>query len=129
LIVLDTHVWFWWAGLPKKLSAAARAAIEAASSIGVSAVSCSELAMLALRARVELDVEIDVWIREALAADRVVALPLTDDIAIRAALLERAGFHGDPADRMIYATARAHDARLVTRDEAIREFDPAGTIW
>jgi hypothetical protein len=30
---------------------------------------------------------------------------------------------------LIYATARSVGAALVTRDEAIRAFDPASTLW
>ena len=38
-------------------------------------------------------------------------------------------FPGDPADRMIYATARAEGADLVTRDRRLRDYDPRGTLW
>jgi PIN domain nuclease of toxin-antitoxin system len=41
-------------------------------------------------------------------------LPVTGDIAILAA--ELAGLNGDPADRIIAATAIAHDATLITAD-------------
>jgi PIN domain nuclease of toxin-antitoxin system len=51
------------------------------------------------------------------------------DAAVAAALLGRDGFHGDPADRLIYATTRALGATLVTRDEAMRRFDPERTLW
>jgi PIN domain nuclease of toxin-antitoxin system len=47
-------------------------------------------------------------------------------VAIDAAQLR---FEGDPADRVIYATARATDALLVTRDERLRSFDPKLTVW
>jgi PIN domain nuclease of toxin-antitoxin system len=129
LLVLDTHAWLWWTDDPERLSGAARDAIDATESVGVAAISCWEVAMLALARRVEFDREISAWVRQALARPGIVALPLTPKVAVQAALLERDGFVQDPADRLIYATAREAGATLVTRDARLREFDPRGTLW
>jgi PIN domain nuclease of toxin-antitoxin system len=129
MVVLDTHAWLWWVADRTRLSAAAAAAIEESESIGVAAISCWEVAMLALRGRIALDRDLARWVRQALAQQGVAALPLTPPVALAAALLERERFGGDPADRMIYATAREAGARLITRDARIREFDPRGTLW
>lgn len=56
------------------------------------------------------------------------ALPITPKVALDAALLEREASGGDPADRLINATAR-DSGRLVTRDTRLRDFDPRGTLW
>jgi len=53
---------------------------------------------------------------------------LTAEVAVSAALLGEA-FPGDPADRIIYATASVLGAPLVTRDAALRAFDPVRTRW
>ncbi len=53
---------------------------------------------------------------------------LTPATATEAALLGDE-FPSDPADRLIYATARSEGAALVTRDSTLREFDPRATIW
>ncbi len=92
-------------------------------------ISAWEVALLVARQRIELDREVRTWVRQALAEPGVEALPLTAEVAVSAALLEAEGLPGDPADRMIYATARAHGARLATRDEALRRFDASRTIW
>jgi PIN domain nuclease of toxin-antitoxin system len=47
---------------------------------------------------------------------------------VRAGSLDEA-FPGDPADRVIYASAVELGARLLTADRAIRGFDPARTVW
>jgi PIN domain nuclease of toxin-antitoxin system len=60
------------------------------------------------------------WLRRATAADMLTVLPLDADAVIAVDGLS-AAFHGDPADRMIVATARAHDLPLATQDEAIRK--------
>ncbi len=89
-------------------------------------MSVFEAAQLAERRKVELELPTREWIRGALAVDRVELLPLTSEVAVDAAQLR---FSGDPFDRVIYATARAIDAQLVTADERIRSFDPDRTVW
>ncbi len=84
--------------------------------------------MLARRGRIQLDRDVHRWIRQALALDRCEELELTSERALRAGLLEEA-FPGDPADRLIYASALSEHAPLVTRDRRIRAYDRAGTIW
>ncbi len=129
MIVLDTHVWLWWVAEPRRLSQGAREAIDSSERFGVATISCWEIAMLAEADRIELDRAVETWIEQALADPRTQSLPLTSAVAVRAALLGREGFDGDPADRIIYATARDLGAGLVTRDRALRAFDPRGTIW
>ena len=129
MIVLDTHAWLWWCDDPRRLSSHARAAITDATQLGVSAISCFELTALAVRGRIDLDPGAARWIADALADPLTVALAVEADVAIAAAQLPRDGFPGDPADRMIYATARVHGVPLVTKDGALRAFDPRGTVW
>jgi len=128
VIVLDTHAWLWWVSEPKRLSAAAREAIEGAGSVGVSAISCWEVGMLVSQGRIELDGGLRRWIRQALAQPGLVALPVTPKIGLDAAMLDEQ-FGGDPADRLIYATARDAGGILVTRDRRMRGFDERGSLW
>jgi PIN domain nuclease of toxin-antitoxin system len=129
VIVLDTHAWLWWLTAPERLSEAAREAIDQAPSVGVCTLSAWELAMLAARGRISLDRDIGQWVRQAFAQARVEALAPSPEIAVAAALLDSRAFPGDPIDRLIYATARSINARLVTRDQAVRAFDPEATLW
>lgn len=129
MVVLDTHVWLWWTADPTKLSLPAQDAIDHADRIGIATISCWEVTMLAEAGRIELDRSTGAWIEQALADVRTQSLPLTSTVAVQAALLGREGFVGDPADRIVYATARNAGARLVTRDRSLRKFDPRATIW
>jgi PIN domain nuclease of toxin-antitoxin system len=128
MVVLDTHAWLWWVDAPERLSDRARTAIDEAGAIGVAAISCWEVAMLVVKRRVELALPARAWVRQALSQPGIVALPLGPAQAVEAALLDPQ-FPGDPADRLIYATARDQGAALVTRDGRLREFDPRLTVW
>jgi PIN domain nuclease of toxin-antitoxin system len=129
LIVLDTHAWLWWLDAPDRLSDAASKAIDSASRIGVSTLSAWEIATLTRRGRISLDREVGLWVRQALAHERVESLAPDHEVAVAAGLLDARRFPGDPVDRLIYATALAARAHLVTRDTAINAFDPELTIW
>ncbi len=129
MIVLDTHVWLWWLAQPDKLSRGARRAIDEAETIAISTISVWEVATLVRRRRIALDRDVGTWVRQALAPPRVTAAPPSADVAVAAGLLDGDSFPGDPADRLIYGTAQASRARLVTRDEALRRFDAHGTVW
>lgn len=83
--------------------------------------------MLHRKGRIELDRPFDTWLREAAAADVVSLVPLDVEVAIAVDQLP-ASFHGDPADRLIVATARALGAPLATHDRAIRK-SRAATLW
>lgn len=129
MIVLDTHAWVWWAeGSEDRLSAPALDAIAAASAIQVSTWSCWEIATLVRRGRVLLNRPTTTWIAHAATARNVELVSVSREIATLAGELSD-DFPGDPADRVIYATAVVRGVRLVTADRAIREFDPARTVW
>lgn len=85
--------------------------------------------MLVARRRLELKLDVGRWISAALATPRVLALELDAHTASQAGMLDYQRFPGDPADRIIYATALEQGARLVSRDAAITAFDPARVVW
>lgn len=126
--MLDTHAWMWWVGAEAELSPTARGLISAAGTIVLPAICCWEVGMLVSKGRLALDRDLTVWVRQALARPGLRATPITPRISLAAALLEDP-FPSDPADRLIYATARSEGAPLITKDRAIREYDPRGTVW
>ncbi len=127
MILLDTHAWIWLASDPDRLGSGARKAIRSDRSRGVAAISCWEIAMLAGRGRIELDRDPVTWMEDSLLAEEIELLPLTPAVAVASAHL--GSFHGDPADRLIVATALTYGAHLVTKDERIRELRVVKTIW
>lgn len=129
MILLDTHAFVWLADGSERLSEPARRAIAEDAEPAISTISVQEIAYLALRGRLELDRPVRAWVGDALSTHDVRALPLTVAIALRAGALDRDGFPGDPADRIIYATATECGARLISRDTDITAFDPARVLW
>jgi PIN domain nuclease of toxin-antitoxin system len=128
VIVLDTHAWIWWVSAPSKLGRVGRREIDHAKKIGIPAICCFEVATLAARGRIRLDRSPLQWMQDALELPRVDLLTLTPAIAIKAAEL-RAFFPGDPADRLIAATAILESALLITKDQRMQESSILRTIW
>lgn len=117
-ILLDTHVVHWWSAEPDRISQAAANAIEAADELAVAAISWFELAWLAKHERIALDIPVRSWLERLAAQLRTVSVnPAIADTAVALP----SSFPGDPADRMIYATAIEHGWQLVTKDRRLRE--------
>ena len=129
MIVVDTHVWIWWILDTERLSDAQRRVMEdnEDDSIGVSAISCWEIAKLCEYRRLELPVELTEWFAAALSYPGVSLLGITPEVAVESTRLP-GGFHRDPADQIIVATARVHACDLVTSDEKIVKYPHVRTI-
>ncbi len=120
--LLDTHIWVWaWEQNEHEMSSRALEIVGIASQRGlllVSAISMWEIAMLVEKRRITLSKEPYRWIEEAITAPGVQVIGLTPEIAVGSTRLPGRP-HGDPADRILMATARAVGARLVTSDRQI----------
>ena len=129
-VMLDTHVWIWLMEGNLAIPTAARKSIEQAAAAGqlwVSAISTWEVAMRAAKGRVVFSLDVQTWIDQALAAPGLRLAPLSPEIAVASAHLP-GSFHGDPADRILVATARALTARLATADRAILAYGRRGHV-
>ena len=128
MIVLDTHAWLWWVSADAKLSRTAAKAIKSAKAIGICAISCLEVATAVAKGRIQLDRDPLEWMRQALALEGAELVAISPAIAVKATQLGRE-FHGDPADRLIVATAILEAGILVTKDQRIRDYPAVTTIW
>lgn len=129
MILLDTHIWVWWVHGDENLPPDLAREIQKNETgiIGVSAISCWEVAKLVERGRIELDVSVDEWLQLALGYPGVRLLELTPEIAIESTRLP-GEFHRDPADQIIVATARIYNCLLVTVDDRIRNYPHVKTL-
>lgn len=116
-LLLDTHVLHWWSAEPDRLSTPAAEALTDAEELAVAAISWFELAWLAQRERITVAIPVRSWLEQLAAEVRTIGA--TPAIAAAAAALPTS-FPGDPADRLIYATAVEHGWRLVTKDNRLR---------
>lgn len=117
-VLVDSHVLHWWSAEPQKLSRAATQTLESADEIAVADVTWFELAWLAAHERIAVAVPIRSWLESLASAVRSMAA--TPAIAATAVELPST-FPGDPADRLIYATAIEHGWPLVTKDRRLRD--------
>lgn len=129
MIVIDTHIWIWWVHGDEKLTQAQLDAITSNETdvIGVSAISCWEIAKLVEYGRLQLSTGVTTWFEQALGYPGVQLLGLTPEIAVESTQLP-GEFHRDPADQIIVATARIYDCPLVTSDEKILNYEHVTTI-
>lgn len=129
LLLLDTHVWLWFAlGRTERLAAPVRKKIETAAhggKLAVSAISVWEIGMLEAKGRIVLGLSCEKWVATALALPGLRLIGLEPEIAVASSRLP-GELHGDPADRILTATTRAHDAVLATADERLVEYGKAG---
>jgi PIN domain nuclease of toxin-antitoxin system len=131
VIVLDTHVWVWWASDPAELSRKARALIDQAVTdrqLFLSSISAWEVALLACRGRLQLTMHVRDWIARSEALPFLSFVPVDNAIALRSVALPPP-LHGDPADRVIVATAVSLGALLVTKDKRILKYRHARSAW
>jgi PIN domain nuclease of toxin-antitoxin system len=126
VIVLDTHAWLWLVSDPSRLGPEAIEWIDRADGIAISPISCWEIAMLVVKGRIELGRPTLEWMELSLSESRATLVPIDPTIASLAATLP---MHGDPADRLIVATALSRNARLVTKDQAIQQSGLVSTVW
>lgn len=119
MLLLDTHVLVWLdEGNPRLGTTALQTINDSLTSgqLGVATISFWEVAMLIEKQRLTMQTELADWRFELLQAG-LLEIPLRGTTAIRAGQLPL--FHGDPADRMIVATAIENGATLMTADERI----------
>ncbi|GAB5562276.1 MAG: type II toxin-antitoxin system VapC family toxin [Synoicihabitans sp.] len=110
--VLDTHIWIWLNSGDKR----AKAFTEFRGQPIISAISVWEVAMLASKGRLELKPDPQSWIETNLG-DPIEMEPLTPAICVESCGLT--DFQGDPADRLIVATAMVLGVPLLTLDRKI----------
>lgn len=129
MILLDTHIWIWWVHGDDRLTKEYTELLQQYENknLGVSVISCWEVAKLVEYQRLELPCPVNEWITQALAYPYVQLLNLTPQIAMESTQLPQP-FHRDPADQMIVATARIHDCRLMTLDGKIRNYPHVKTL-
>lgn len=123
-ILLDTHVWIWVAGGNPIMTPASRKAIDRAQEgehLLISPISIWEISKLVERKRIILEMDVTDWLKQWVELPGI----LTAEFSFQVALLSNrlpGIIHGDPADRILIASAYEENAVLVTADEKILNY-------
>jgi PIN domain nuclease of toxin-antitoxin system len=123
-ILLDTHIWIWFMEGDKSLKPASRRLIDQAAqdgSVYVSSISFWEIAVLEAKERIKLARPCLEWIQASAELLGLQTIELTPKVAVESYQLP-GDFHGDPADRIITASARVEGLTLMTKDKAILKY-------
>ena len=129
--LLDTHIWIRLLAedpelrRPRFLQQLAE--VQASGGLRVADISLWETAMLVSKGRLVLEFPVRDWLEKAVAVRGLLVVPINPAIAADSASLP-GEFHGDPADRLLVATARHLPATLVTLDGAILEYSKLGWV-
>lgn len=131
MILLDTCAIVWDALARERLSSSARTAIDAAAAshaLLIADISLWEIAMLTRKGRLQIDATPEHFLQLYIQARAAAVVPISPQIAqLSVALDEEVG--GDPADRLVAATALATKASLVTGDSRLLASKQIPTIW
>jgi PIN domain nuclease of toxin-antitoxin system len=117
-VLLDTATWINGVKEPETLPAKVLAILRSeTNSFFLSDISLLEASTLARKGKVDFGMKFSGWLELALA-ENLQVLPVSARIAAAENALPRT-FHGDPADRIIAATAIVHKLTLLTPDPEI----------
>ncbi|WNZ22667.1 type II toxin-antitoxin system VapC family toxin [Leptolyngbya sp. NK1-12] len=126
VIVLDTHMWIGFVNLAfENFPSEWKERIETASQVGISPVSCYEIALAQRRGRLQLPCSTNQWFQAALEPSGIELFPLTSEICSRAVNLS--SVHRDPFDRIIIATALEYQASLASVDSIFHQYPELGS--
>lgn len=131
-LLIDTCALIWLAtaesdaklGVIEDALARARAA---GAPILVSPISAWEIGVLAAKGRLPMAMSPRAWIDQLLALSGLKWAQMPIDVLLNSSALPDSP-HGDPADRIIIATAREYGLRVVTRDQKILDYAEKGHV-
>ena len=123
MIILDTHIWIKWVLDESQLPSVFCDKIRdhETDGLGVSVISCWEVAKLMELKRLSFEIDVHDWINQALSYPGIQLIEFSPRIAVESTQLP-GEFHRDPADQIIVATARVNDCPLLTMDKKILDY-------
>ena len=126
IIVLDTHIWLWFINANfDQFPTDWRNRIELADRVGISPLSCYEIAFAQKRGRLALLCSAEEWCQGALKPAGIELFPLTSKIVTRS--VDLSPVHKDPFDRLIIATALEYEANLASMDGLFSQYSELDT--
>lgn len=128
-VVLDTCALIWWSLDPDLLSAPAKVVcdeMELKKNGLIASISLWEIALKVQRGKLDLGVDLDLYIDTLLRSNVVRVVPIDVGLWVESVRLDWE--HRDPADRVVVALAKQHEAQLLKKDAVIQDFY-LKTVW
>ena len=94
--------------------------------LGISAISCWEVAKLVEKKRLILSIPVEEWLEKASTYPGIKIVNLSIPILVESTQL--IGFHNDPADQIIVATSKVNNSKLLTADKKILDYSGVETL-
>ncbi|NJK52718.1 MAG: type II toxin-antitoxin system VapC family toxin [Leptolyngbyaceae cyanobacterium SU_3_3] len=114
-LLLDTHIWLWYALGDSQLSENLQSEIASnTTELWLSPISIWEVLLIVEKGRISLQVDTTNWINKSLKSFAIREALLNHQIAILSRQIDLP--HQDPADRFIAATAIHYQLQLATVD-------------
>jgi PIN domain nuclease of toxin-antitoxin system len=128
--LLDTCAAIWMVEGSRISQSAIDAISEAVHSdtpLFVSPITAWERGLLVSKGRIASPISPKAWFGRLVGQEAIELAEMSPDILTDSSFLPQP-IHNDPADRIIIATARAHDLTIVTRDTAILDYADRGHV-
>jgi len=126
-LLLDTHIWLWYALGSPQLSENLRSKIASdTTELWLSPISIWEVLLLAEKGRIFLQLDAVTWIDQSLKSLAINEATLNRQIAVLSRQIDLP--YQDPADRFIAATAVHYQLQLATVDARLTEADWLQTL-
>ena len=128
-LLLDTCACIWLVDdeLPDRALQLLTAAFNDGQTSYISPITAWEVGMLARKRRLKSQLAPERWFASLLALPGLALAEMPMGLLLQAGLLD-GDLHGDPADRIIAATARAYGFTVMTRDRALLDYGSQGYL-
>ena len=123
-LLLDTHVWIWMAEGNPIISPSTRKALDRAREhehLLISPISIWEISKLVEKKKIILDMDVMDWVKQWVELPGILIAEFSFQVAILSNRLP-GNIHGDPADRILVASAYEENSILVTADEKLLDY-------
>jgi PIN domain nuclease of toxin-antitoxin system len=128
-VVLDTCALIWWSLDPDLLSLPAKTLcdqMEFQKNGLVASISLWEIALKVKKGKLDLGVDMNTYVETLQRSEVIQIVPIDTSLWVDSVNLDWE--HRDPADRVVVALAQKYQAKLITKDNVIRDFYDL-TVW
>lgn len=126
-LLLDTHIFIWWASEPERLSEKVLNLCEdSTNNLILSVVSVWEMQIKLQLGKIKLHMPLQDLIESQQQTNNIRIFPI--ELRHVLALENLPAYHKDPFDRLLIAQANVENLFLITKDPVFSEY-PVKLVW